>query len=176
MTFTGYHNISHMTMSFRVECSPGFCGPDCTTNVTDPLVATCQADGSITCTDNRLDSSPLVACNDCLYNLDITTGCSTCVQTNYDPATNCIACHPGYYIDQSCLTCINTNFNRDTNCSECIGNRDLGSSCSICLPGYDSNRDCAVCLSGRNISTRCTTCLPGFTGSNCEPGECYTIL
>ena len=26
MTFTGYHSISHMTMSFRVACQTGFCG------------------------------------------------------------------------------------------------------------------------------------------------------
>ena len=177
MTFTGFHNISHMTMSFRVECSLGFCGPDCkTTPLNNLRVATCQADGTLTCTDNRLDPSPLVACNDCLYNLDITTGCSTCVQINYDPITNCTACLPGYNIDQSCSTCISTNFNRDTNCFTCVNNRDLGSSCSTCLPGYDSNRNCTVCLSGQNISTRCTTCLSGLTGSNCEPGECYTIV
>ncbi len=91
MTFTGFHNISHMTMSFRVECSPGFCGPGCiTTPLNNPQVATCQADGTLTCTDNRFDPSPLVACSDYLYNLDITTNCSTCVQTNYDLATNCI--------------------------------------------------------------------------------------
>ncbi len=259
MTFTGYHNISHMTMSFRVECSPGFCGPDCTTTPqNNPRVATCQADGTLTCTDNRLDPSPLVVCSNCLYNLDITTGCSICVQTNYDPATNCVTCldtnfnssngctsclvefydlqtnctqclpnrdpstyctrclpgwdiisdctsclpnrdlvtncslclQPDRFTDTDCSvcalpggdpatlcqTCLATNFNPNTDCSECIGNRDIGSSCSTCLLGYDSNRDCTVCLSGRNISTRCTTCLSGFTGSNCEPGECYTIF
>ncbi len=175
MTFTGFHNVSHMTMSFRVECSPGFCGSDCTTTPqNNPRVATCQVDGTLTCTDNRFDPSPLVACNDCLYNLDITTDCSICVQTNYDPTTNCTACRPGYDVGQSSAAlcqCLTINFDPNTNCSECIGNRDLGSSCSTCLPGYDSSSDCTVCLSGRNISTRCTTCLFGFTGNNCEPGE-----
>ncbi len=104
MTFTGYHDVSHMTMSFRVECSPGFCGSNCTTN--DPQMATCQTDGTLTCYDN------------------------------FDP---------------------------NTSCTECVVN-------------YDLTTNCTSCLFGRNISTRCTTCLFGFTGSNCEPGECYTIL
>ena len=29
MTFTGYHKISHMTMSFRVECDTNSYGPNC---------------------------------------------------------------------------------------------------------------------------------------------------
>ncbi len=141
-TFTGFHNISHMTMSFRVDCSPGFCGADCTTTLqNNPRVVTCQSDGILTCTDNRFDPSPLVACNGCLYNLDITTICQTCLE-NVNPT-----------------------------CTECVANYDLNTKCSSCLPGYDSISDCAVCLSGRNISTRCTTCLSGFSGSNCEPGE-----
>ncbi|XP_064403224.1 uncharacterized protein LOC135348803 isoform X2 [Halichondria panicea] len=193
MTFTGFHNISNMTMRFRVECSPGFCGPDCnTTPQTNPRVATCQADGTLTCTDNRFELSPLVACNDCLYNLDITTGCSTCVQTNYDPATNCTACLPGYDIDQSCSTCINTNYDPDTNCSTCIiGTRydpltncascldtnfnplngctsclleryDLQTNCIQCLPGRDITLDCTSCLPNRDPSTNCIQCLPGW--------------
>ncbi|XP_064403235.1 multiple epidermal growth factor-like domains protein 10 isoform X2 [Halichondria panicea] len=190
MTFTGFHNISHMTMSFRVECSPGFCGPDCSTPQNNLRVATCQADGTATCTDNRLDPSPLVACNDCLYNLDITTGCSTCVQTNYDPATNCTACLPGYDIDKSCSTCINTNYDPDTNCSTCIiGTRydpltncascvdvnfnpsdgctscllefyDLQTNCTQCLPNRDPSTNCIQCLPGWDITSDCTSCLP----------------
>ncbi|XP_064403231.1 uncharacterized protein LOC135348807 [Halichondria panicea] len=201
MTFTGFHNISHMTMSFRVECSPGFCGSDCiTTPLNNPRVVTCQANGTLTCTDNQLDPSPLVACNDCLYNLDITTGCSTCVQTNYDPATNCIACLSGYDIDQSCSTCINTNYDPDINCSTCIiGTRydpltncascvdinfnpfdgctscllefyDLQANCTQCLP----STNCIQCLPNRDPSTNCTQCLPNRDPSTnciqCLPG------
>ena len=133
MTFTGYHNISNMTMSFRVECSHGFCGSDCTTtSQNNPRMVTCQADGTLTCYDN------------------------------FDPNTSCTEC-----VD---------NYNLTTNCTSCLFGRNISTRCTTCLPGYDSNRDCTVCLSGRKISTRCTTCLSGFTGSNCEPGECYTII
>ncbi len=31
MVFTGFHNISTMTMSFRVECAPNYYDPNCTT-------------------------------------------------------------------------------------------------------------------------------------------------
>ncbi|XP_064403217.1 uncharacterized protein LOC135348800 isoform X2 [Halichondria panicea] len=194
MTFTGLHNVSHMTMSFRVECSPGFCGSDCfTTPQNNPRVATCQADGTLTCTDNRLDSSPLVACNDCPYNLDITTGCSTCVQTNYDPTTNCTACLPGYDIGQSCLTCINTNFDPDANCSTCIiGTNcascldthfngcttcllefyDLQTNCTQCLPNRDPSTNCTQCLPNRDPSTNCTQCLPNRDPSSTNCTQC----
>ena len=141
-------------MSFRVECSPGFCGPYCTTLQNNVRVAECRADGTLTCNDN----------------FDPTTKCTSCLP-NRDPSTNCTQCLPGWDITSDCTSCL-PNFDPNTNCSECIGNRDLSSSCSTCLPGYDSISDCAVCLSGRNISTRCTTCLSGFSGSNCEPGEC----
>ncbi|XP_064403193.1 scavenger receptor class F member 1-like isoform X2 [Halichondria panicea] len=186
MTFTGFHNISHMTMSFRVECSPGFCGPDCTTTPqTNPLVATCQADGSLTCTNNRLDPSPLVACNDCLYNLDITTGCSTCVQTSYDPSTNCTQCLPGWDITSDCTSCLP---NRDpdpvTNCSLCLQpDRFTDTDCSVCaLPGgdpatlcqtclatnFDPNTNCSECIGNLDLSSSCSTCLPGYDSSlNC---------
>ena len=166
MTFTGYHDVSHMTMSFRVECSPSFCGPDCTTTPqNNPRVATCQADGTLTCTDNRLDPSPLVACNDCLY--------------NYDPVSNCTACLPGF-CGPDCTTTSQNN-PRVAECQAngtltCYDNFEPNTSCTGCVDNYDLTTNCTSCLFGRNISKRCTTCLPGFTGSNCEPGECYTIL
>ncbi len=198
MTFTGFHNISHMTMSFRVECSPGFCGPDCTTTLqNNPRVVTCQSDGTLTFNDNI---DPITKCTSCLPNRDHSTNCTQCVPgwditldctsclPNRDPVTNCSLClQPDRFTDTDCSvcalpggdpatlcqTCLD-NFN--PTCTECVANYDLNTKCSSCLPGYDSISDCAVCLSGRNISTRCTTCLSGFTGSNCEPGECYTIL
>ena len=157
MTFTGFHNISHMTMSFRVECSPGFCGSDCTTTPqNNPRVATCQ------CTDHRFDPSPLVVCTQCLPGWDITSDCTSCLP-NRDPVTNCSLClQPDRFTDTDCSvcalpggdpatlcqTCLATNFDPNTNCSECIGNLDLSSSCSTCLPGYDSSLNCALCLSG----------------------------
>ncbi len=191
MTYTGYHNISHMTMSFRVECSPGFCGPDCTTTPqNNPRVATCQADGTLTCTDNRFDPSPPVACHDCLYNYDPVSNCTVCLpgfcgpdcittSQNNPRVTECqangpLTCDDNFDPNTSCTECVD-NYNLTTNCTSCLFGRNISTRCTTCLPGYDSSRDCTVCLSGRNISTRCTTCLSGFTGSNCEPGECYTI-
>ena len=151
MTFTGYHNVSHMTMSFRVECSPGFCGSDCTTTPqNNPRVATCQTNGTLMCTDNRLDPSPLVACNDCLY--------------NYDPVSNCTACLPGF-CGPNCTTTpqnnprvatcqadgslvCNNNFDPKTNCTKCVDNYALTTNCLSCLFGYDINSGCTVCLLG----------------------------
>ncbi|XP_064403834.1 variant-specific surface protein VSP4A1-like [Halichondria panicea] len=197
MTFTGYHNISHMTMSFRVECSPGFCGSDCTTTPqNNPRVATCRADGTLTCTDNRLDPSPLVACNDCLYNLDITTGCSTCLDAKYDPDTNCQACFLNYDVKTSCSSCVNTRYdptdncascldstfnpfdecttcllkfyNLQKNCTQCLPNRDPSTNCTQCLPNRDPSTNCTQCLPIRDPSTYCTQCLPNRDPStNC---------
>ncbi|XP_064403195.1 uncharacterized protein LOC135348787 isoform X1 [Halichondria panicea] len=184
MMFTGVHNISHMTMSFRVECSPGFCGPDCmTTPQNNPRVATCQADGTLTCTDNRLDPS---SCNECLYNLDITTGCSTCVQTTYDPSTNCNQCLPGWDITSYCISCLP---NRDpiTNCSLCLQpdrftdadcstsvcalpEGDPATLCQTCLAtNFDPNTNCSECIGNLDLSSSCSTCLPGYDSSlNCS--------
>ncbi len=165
-------------MSFRVECSPGFCGPDCmTTPPNNPRLATCQANGTLTCTDNRFDPSPLVACNDCLYNLDITTGCSTCMDAKFDPTTNCESCvYSAFDPLNGCTSCLLGFYDLQTNCTQCLLNRDPSTDCTQCLPGWDITSDCAVCSSGRNISTRCTTCMSGFTGSNCEPGEWLAFL
>ena len=189
MTFTGYHNISHMTMSFRVECSPGFCGSDCTTTPqNNPRVATCQADGTLTCTDNRFDPSPLVAYNDCLYNLNITTGCSTCVQTNYDPSTNCNQCLPGWDITLDCTGCLPT---RDpyTNCTLCLQpDRFTDTDCSVCaLPGgdpatlcqtcldtnFDLNTNCSEFRGNRDLGSSCSRCLSGYD-SNRDCAVCLS--
>ena len=148
MTFTGYHNISHMTMSFRVICKTGFGGRDCTaTPDNNPLIESCLPNGDIVCTDRRLD--PAVSCSDCLYNLDVSTKCSTCLEPSLDPDTNCT--------DRSNTKC--------TNCTQCP-NCDPSRDCSSCLLGFDSKKDCLDCLPGQNISTNYTTCL---SGENCMP-------
>ena len=104
MTFTGYHNISHMTMSFRVACQNGFCGSDCTAACWSNLrIQSCLPNGDIVCTNSRYDL--LTNCNGCLHNLDISTNCITCLQPNFDPDTNCTACLLGYNINTSC-TCL----------------------------------------------------------------------
>ncbi len=76
MTFTGFHDISHMTMSFRVECSPGFCGPNCTTLPDNIGVDECQANGTILCVHGW---DPLQNCSECLNGRNLTTNCTTCL-------------------------------------------------------------------------------------------------
>ncbi len=77
MTFTGFHDVSHMTMSFRVECSPGFCGSNCTTTLQNNIgVDECQADGTILCVH---EWNPLQNCSECLNGRNLTTNCTTCL-------------------------------------------------------------------------------------------------
>ncbi len=114
-------HISHMTMSFRVECSPGFCGADCTTPQNNPRVATCQADGTLTCTDNRFDPSPPVACNDCIYNPDTPNSCSTCLNNKRDPTNNCSLCtNTRYDPTTNCELCSDSIFNPINGCTSCL--------------------------------------------------------
>ncbi len=174
MMFTGFHNIATMTMSFRVECSPGFCGPYCTTTPTNnPLVAECQADGSVTCVDNRRDPLHHVPCSDCLYNLNSATNCTTCLSDS------------SAFLTSICNTCLNSNFTNCplcikgydllTNCTECLPNRDPSTDCTQCLPGWDIDSDCTQCLlPNRDPLTNCTECLPNRDPSTdctqCLPG------
>ena len=147
MTFTGYHNISHMTMSFRVTCQNGSCGRDCAaTRISNPRILSCNStDGDIVC-NKRYD--PSANCNGCLHNLNFSTDCSTCLEPIFDPDTNC-------------SICLSTNYDPVTKCT--------------CLFGFDINRDCSVCLPGRDISTSCTACLTGYEGENCTPGELFIL-
>ena len=152
--FTGYHNISHMTMSFRVACKTGFCGRDCTTTPdNNPRIQSCLPNGDIVCTDRRFD--PAVSCRDCLYNLDISTNCSTCLEPGFDPNTNCTA-----RFSTKCA-----------NCTQCLPNCDSSIDCSSCLLDFDIKKECSVCLPGQNISTNYSTCL---SGENCRPCEFNT--
>ncbi len=169
--FTGFHNISTMTMSFRVQCSSGFCGPDCRTIPTNnPLVAECQADGSVTCVDSKRDPSLPVPCSDCLYNLDSSTNCSTCLQSNYDPDNNCMTCLPNYDIATNCSMCTNRRYDQANNCQSCLdSNFNPLDECTSCLLDlYDPRTNCTQCLPNRNTSTNCTQCLPDWdVTSNC---------
>ena len=200
MTFTGYHNISHMTISFRVTCQNGSCGRDCTaTRRSNPRILSCNStDGDIVCKEKY---DPSANCNKCLYNLNFSTDCSVCLKPNFDPdtsctaclleghdpltnctqclpnrdlSTNCTQCSPGWDISSDCMTCL-TNRDTSTNCTQCLPNRDPSTDCSNCLFGFDINRDCSVCFPGRDISTQCTTCLTGYEGENCTPGELFIL-
>ena len=188
MTFTGYHNISHMTMSFRVACRTGFCGSDCTaTPRNNAQLLSCDTNGTLVCTDSRYN--PSENCNSCFYKLDISTSCSTCIEPNFDPDTNCTACLPGFNINISCSTCVNTNYVSSgiclksmthdpmTNCTTWLdSNLDADNNCSSCLiEGYDPLIGCTQCLPNRDPSTICSTCLPGwdrdYDCSMCLPGR-----
>ena len=163
MTFTGYHNISHITMSFRVTCQNGYCGKDCIAMRTNNArLLSCLPDGNVVCTNSVYN--PLANCNKCYHNLDISTDCSTCMKPSFDPDTNCIACLPGYDIGSGCSTCLNTNYDLSANCTTCL------------LEGRDPLTSCTQCLPNRDTSTNCTTCLFGYIGENCTQGELFTIV
>ena len=189
MTFTGYHNISHMTMSFRVACQNGSCGRDCTgTRLNNPRILSCHTtDGDIVCTDSRYD--PSVNCNGCLHNLDISTDCSTCLNPTFDPDINCTACLPGYDPSTNCTTCLDSRLNPNnscttcllekhdprTDCTQCLPNRDLSTNCTQCSLGWDISLDCMSCLPHRDPSTNCTQCLPNHDPStNCSTCSCLS--
>ena len=157
-TYSGYHNISHMTMSFRVECDTGFCGDDCTVTTTNnPRIQSCQPNGDIVCIDGRYD--PSKDCNSCLHNLDFTRDCSTCLQPNFDPDSNCTTCLPGY--------------DTGLNCSQCLPNRELSSNCTMCWQGWDIESDCLSCLLPRRDSqTNCTVCIQPERYSDADCNVC----
>ncbi len=78
MMFTGFHNISTMTMSFRVQCSPDFCGPNCNRSLDDlpGRVDKCNPDGSLVCVEGWDEQQN---CLKCLSGRNQSTNCSTCL-------------------------------------------------------------------------------------------------
>ena len=177
ITYTGYHNISQMRMSFKVECAPNYCGPNCTINSNVRRVLNCPT-GEATCINNKLD--PSLFCAGCINNkLNSSTDCLTCLNTAYDPVTNCSTCLiPEYDLATSCSTCLDAVYDPATNCSTCLNPAyDLATNCSTCLnPNLDESTDCTTCLKdgyspatncsqclpNRDLSTNCTSCLPGW--------------
>ena len=176
MTFTGYHNISHMTMSFRVTCVNGFCERDCTaTKTNNPRILLCNStDGDIVCKEKY---DPSANCNKCLYNLNFSTDCSVCLKPNFDSVTNCTACLPGYDRNMNCSTCLNTNYDPSANCTTCLPSYDPVTNCTTCLDSlFDPDNDCTSCLlEGHDPLTNCTTCLTSYEGENCTPGELFIL-
>ena len=112
-TYTGIYNISDLgfDMSFRVQCSENYYGPNCTT-LCEPVegVYTCDSEGRVVCVqDNR----------------DPATNCTTCLGSGYDPQHNCTQCSLGRSLV--------------TGCSECLPGYDLSTNCFDCLPGRDTS-------------------------------------
>ena len=114
-TYTGIYNISGLgfDMSFRVQCSENYYGPNCTT-FCEPVegVYTCDNEGRV-----------------------------VCAQDNQDPATNCTTCLSGYDPQGNCTQCL-LGQNLLTNCSECLPGYDPSMSCKVCLPSYDISFSC----------------------------------
>ena len=114
-TCTGIYNISGLgfDMSFRVQCSENYYGPNCTT-FCEPVegVHSCDSKGRI-----------------------------VCIQDGQDLATNCTTCLPGWDLNNNCAVCM-TGYDPPTNCTQCLTGRDACTNCTTCLPGYDPSTNC----------------------------------
>ena len=120
VNYTGIYNISGLgfDMSFRVQCTENYYGPNCTT-FCEPMegVYTCDSEGRIVCPHDGQD---------------LATNCSACLQ-GWDLQINCTSCLP--YRDIL------------SNCTQCLTGRDISTNCATCLPGYDPSTNCIECLS-----------------------------
>ena len=114
-TYTGIYNISGLgfDMSFRVQCSENYYGPNCNT-FCEPMegVYTCDSEGILICLQGNQSF-----CTQCLSSWNPSPSCATCL----DPSTNCTTCH-------------NRNLDPSTNCTECV--RYGASNCITCLPDF----------------------------------------
>ena len=111
VNYTGVYNISDLQfeISFRVQCSENYYGPNCTTFcVARQSEYTCDSEGRFVCVQNNRDPTtncssclggynPLLNCLQCLQGRDLATNCQECL-SGYDPSTNCIRCLPGYVL------------------------------------------------------------------------------
>ena len=154
-TYTGIYNIPGLEfdMSFRVQCSENYHGPNCNRCLTGRDIAT----NCITCLPGY---DPSTNCAQCVDGRDITTACTTCLP-GYDPSTNCAQCLNGRDIITACTTCL-PGYDPSVNCTRCVAGRDITTTCITCLPSYDPSTNCTQCVAGRDITTACTTCLPGY--------------
>ena len=132
-TYTGIYNISGLgfDMSFRVQCSENYYGPNCGT-LCEPIedLYTCDSGGSRICLHSGRD--PATDCATCITEMDPKRNCTTCLSSFYDPQTNCTQCLTGRDVS--------------TNCTEC----DL-------VPGYDPSTDCMECLPNIQYQSTQTT-------------------
>ena len=120
MTYTGIYNILGLgfDMSFRVQCSENYYGPNCTT-FCEPMedVYTCDSEGKI-----------------------------VCLHDGQDLATNCMACLQGWNSKTNCATCLPYH-DTQSNCTQCLTDREITTNCTTCrLPGYDPSINCTECL------------------------------
>ena len=107
-TYTGIYNISGLgfDMSFRVQCSENYYGPNCTTFcVSLKDVYVCDSAGGLICIDS---------------NRDMATNCTTCL-LGYNPKTNCRECLTGRDVSTNCTTCL-PGYDPSADCTECLPN------------------------------------------------------
>ena len=117
-------------MSFRVQCSENYYGPNCIT-FCEPMVGmyTCSNEGSIVCVH---------------ANHDPATICTTCLP-GYNPSTDCTQCLTGRDMNTSCNTCLLSGYDPTTNCTQCLTGRNVGTNCTTCLQdGFDTSTNCTT--------------------------------
>ena len=122
-TYTGIYNISGLgfDMSFRVQCSENYYGPNCTTFCESVQnLYTCDSGGSRICLQSGRD--PATNCATCITEMDPETNCTTCLSSFYDPHTNCTECLSGRDVSTNCTECLVPGYDPSTNCTECLPN------------------------------------------------------
>ena len=128
IAYTGIYNISGLgfDISFRVQCSENYYGPNCTT-LCEPVegVYTCDSEGRVVCVQN---------------NRDLATNCTSCLH-GWDLKTNCTSCSPLY--------------DNRSDCTQCLAGRNINTGCVACLPGYDPSTNCTECFLGYDLCTKC---------------------
>ena len=120
VNYTGIYNISSLgfDMSFRVQCSESYYGPNCTTFY-DPVRD--------------------------VYTCDSELGSMVCLKVNHDSATNCMTCLQGWEPKTNCTTCL-PYYDIQSDCTQCLTGRNIATNCATCLPGYDPLTNCTECL------------------------------
>ena len=137
--YTGVYNILSdlgFDMSFRVQCSENYYGPNCTTF--------CESVQN-------------------LYTCD-SGGSRICLQSGRDPATDCSTCLPEWDPETNCTTCLFSFFDLHTDCTLCLTGRDRSTNCTECLvPGCDPSTNCTECLPGIQCQSTQTTATTSST-------------
>ena len=89
ITYTGIYTVSDLgfDMSFKVQCSETYSGPNCATCLTG-------RDMSTNCTTCLPGYDPHTNCAQCLTGRDKSTNCTMCLP-GYDPSINCTQCLTG---------------------------------------------------------------------------------
>ena len=150
-------------MSFKVQCSENYYGPNCTTHC-EPVegVYTCDGEGRLICLQGNQSF-----CTLCISSWNPSPSCAACL----DPSTRCTTCHSKFLDPLTyCTECVLRGYDPALNCTTCHSrNLDLSTNCTTCNAGHflDPQTDCTECvLHGYDPSSNCTTCLP--VESNCS--------